>query len=93
MRFVPTKTVEQQDMLSIHRVRARLVKNRTALANEIRGLLLEFGIIILQGINKITGKLTEILDSNQLSDIRHQTFSDLKEELIANDNRIKALAS
>lgn len=44
MRFVPIKTVEQQDMLSIHRVRARLVKNRTALANEIRGLLLEFGI-------------------------------------------------
>ena len=46
MRFVPIKMIEQQDMLSIHRVRARLVKNRTALANEIRGLLLEFGIII-----------------------------------------------
>ena len=43
MRFVPIKSVEQQDILSIHRVRQRLVKNRTALANEIRGLLLEFG--------------------------------------------------
>lgn len=82
MRFVPIKMIEQQDMLSIHRVRARLVKNRTALANEIRGLLLEFGIIIPQGINKITDKLTEILDNNQLSGISHQTFSDLKEEFI-----------
>lgn len=89
MRFVPIKSVEQQDMLSIHRVRARLVKNRTALANEIRGLLLEFGIIIPQGINKITNKLTEILDSNQLSGISYQTFSDLKEEFIANDKRVK----
>ncbi len=44
MRFVPVKSVEQQDILSIHRVRERLVRNRTALANEIRGLLLEFGI-------------------------------------------------
>ena len=91
MRFVPIKMIEQQDMLSIHRVRARLVKNRTALANEIRGLLLEFGIIIPQGINKITDKLTEILDSNQLSGISHQTFSDLKEEFVTNNNRVKEL--
>ncbi len=46
MRFVPIKLVEQQDVLSIHRVRERLVKNRTALANEIRGLLHEFGVTI-----------------------------------------------
>lgn len=91
MRFVPIKMVEQQDMLSIHRVIARIVKNRTALANEIRGLLLEFGFIIPQGINKITDKLTEILDSSQLSGISHKTFSDLKEEFIANNSRIKEL--
>ena len=48
MKFVPIKSIEQQDILSIHRVRERLVKNRTALANEIRGLLLEFGLIIPQ---------------------------------------------
>ncbi len=35
MRFVPIKSIEQQDILSIHRIRARLVRNRTALANEI----------------------------------------------------------
>ena len=53
MRFVLIKSIEQQDILSIHRVRQRLVKNRTALANEIRGLLHEFGFIIPQGINKV----------------------------------------
>jgi len=67
MRFVPVKSVEQQDILSIHRVRERLVRNRTALTNEIRGLLLEFGIAIPQGINKISTKLTEILDEGTLS--------------------------
>ena len=91
MRFVPIKSVEQQDILSIHRVRSRLVKNRTALANEIRGLLHEFGIIIPQGINKITAKLTEILDNEDLSQISYQTFSALKEEFIENDKKIKDL--
>jgi transposase len=91
MRFVPIKSVEQQDILSIHRVRSRLVKNRTALANEIRGLLHEFGIIIPKGINKITAKLTEVLDSEKLSPISQQTFSDLKDEFIENDQRIKDL--
>ncbi len=48
MRFVPIKTAEQQDILFIHRVRQRVVKNLTALANEIRGLLHEFGFVIAQ---------------------------------------------
>ena len=78
MRFVPVKSVEQQDILSIHRVRERLVRNRTALANEIRGLLLEFGIAIPQGINKISTKLTEILDKGTLSQLNYQTFSELR---------------
>lgn len=45
MRFVPIKTIDQQSILSIHRVRERLVKSRTALSNEIRGLLSESRII------------------------------------------------
>jgi transposase len=91
MRFVPIKSVEQQDILSIHRVRQRLVKNRTALANEIRGLLLEFGFTIPQGINKVIPMLTEILDGDNLSNISYQTFYALKEEFIENDNKIKTL--
>jgi len=91
MRFVPIKSIEQQDILSIHRVRERLIRNRTALANEIRGLLLEFGFIIPQGINKIIIKLTEILDGDYLSPMSYQTFCDLKEEFIDNDQKLKEL--
>ena len=50
MRFVPLKTQAQQTVLSLHRARAGLVKSRTALANQIRGLLGEFGIVLPQGI-------------------------------------------
>lgn len=91
MRFVPIKTAEQQDILFIHRVRQRLVKNRTALANEIRGLLHGFGFIIPQGINKIVTKLTEILDEGDLSQLSYRTFSELKEEFLENDKKIKEL--
>ncbi len=91
MRFVLIKTVEQQDILFIHRVRQRLVKNRTALANEIRGLLHEFGFVIPQGINKIMTKLTEILDEGALSQLSYRTFSELKEEFLENDKKIKEL--
>ncbi len=88
MRYVPIKSVGQRDILSIHRIRARLVKNRTALANEIRGLLNEFGFTIPQGINKVTAKLTEVLDSGGLSPISYTAFIELKEEFIDNDKKI-----
>jgi transposase len=48
MRFVPIKEVEQQDLQSLHRARERVVKARTALVNEIRGLLAEYGIVLPQ---------------------------------------------
>ena len=91
MRFVPIQSVEQQDVLQIHRVRERLVKNHTALANEIRGLLHEFGIIIPQGINKIMLYLTEALDGNKLSDMSKETFKTLADEFYDNDKRISEL--
>jgi transposase len=52
MRFVPIKRVEQQDLQALHRIRERLIKARTALVNEMRGLLNEYGIILPQGITK-----------------------------------------
>ena len=88
MRFVPVKTTEQQDVLSIHRVRERWVKNRTALTNEIRGLLHEFGIIIPQGINKIMTHLEEALEGDKLSGMSKETFMILRDEFKDNDKRI-----
>jgi len=62
MRFVPIKTPEQQGILALHRARQSFVKARTAQANQIRGLLAEFGIAIPQGISHIAKRLPTILD-------------------------------
>jgi transposase len=51
MRFVPTKSIEQQDIQSAHRIQSKAVSRRTALANQIRGLLTEYGVIIPKGIS------------------------------------------
>jgi transposase len=62
MRFVPIKNVEQQAVLALHRVRQGLVKARTAQANQIRGLLSEFGFILPQGIGFIGKRVPLLLD-------------------------------
>lgn len=49
MRFVPVKSDEQQAVLSLHRIRQGLIKERTALINQLRGLLSEFGLIMPKG--------------------------------------------
>jgi len=68
MRFVPIKNIEQQAVLSLHRVRQSFVKARTAQANQIRGLLTEFGLIIPQGIAHIAKRVPELIEdaSNEL---------------------------
>ena len=65
MRFVPIKTQAQQTMLSLHRARAGLVKSRTALANQIRGLLSEFGIVLPQGIRLLGQRAIEALSNRE----------------------------
>lgn len=62
MRFVPIKNVEQQAILSIHRARQGFVKARTAQANQMRGLLSEFGIVMPQGIRSINKRMSDILE-------------------------------
>lgn len=62
MRFVPIKNIEQQAVLSLHRVRQGFVKARTAQANQIRGLLAEFGLVIPQGITHIAKRVPELIE-------------------------------
>ena len=62
MRFVPVKTLEQQDIQAIHRVREQLIKSRTAQANQIRGLLGEYGIVLAKGVSQLRARLPEILE-------------------------------
>ena len=59
MRFVPVKSIEQQAVLSLHRVRQGFVKARTAQANQIRSLLGEFGLIMPAGISHIAKRVPE----------------------------------
>jgi transposase len=47
MRFVPRKTIEQQDLQALHRIRSRLIGTRTQIGNQIRGLLAEYGIVLI----------------------------------------------
>jgi len=93
MHFVPIKQVAQQDIQSIHRVRSRLIKNRTALINEIRGLNLEYGIAIPQGALKVKSQLRSIIDdkANELTVSSRELMQDLYDELIEVDERLKKI--
>ena len=66
MRFVPIKNVEQQAMLSIHRVREGFIGDRTATGNRIRGLLAEFGLIIPQGIHHLRTRVPELIEDGTI---------------------------
>lgn len=90
MRFVATKSEEQQDIQTLHRVRERLIKSRTALSNEIRGLLLEYGIVIAKGISHVRTKLAGILEEHKEahSALWLETFCKLQEEFCLLDKRI-----
>ena len=83
MRFVPVKTVEQQGILAVHRVRQGFVKARTAQANQIRGLLSEFGIVIPKGLTHVAKRIPEILEDakNGLTDPFRRQLYRLSEHL------------
>ena len=93
MRFVAMKTVEQQAILSVHRARQGFVKARTAQANQIRGLLSEFGIVISQGIRSITKQVPEILEDgeNGLPGTMRNLIERLTENLKEMDRQAKEL--
>lgn len=93
MRFVPIKTIEQQDIQMILRVKERLEKQQTALANQLRGLLREYGVFIPVGIDKLFSKLPDILEDaeNELTGYSRTIFCLLGEELRANRKLIKRI--
>ena len=93
MRFVPIKNGEQQAVLALHRARQGFVKARTAQANQIRGLLAEYGIVIPQGISHIARQLPEILEDgeNGLPGAFRQLIDRLGEHLKALDRQVDEL--
>jgi transposase len=93
MRFVAVKSAEMQVVLALHRARQGFVKSRTAQANQIRGLLAEFGIVIPKGIGHIAKRLPEILEDgeNGLPGMMRQLFERLGEELKALDQQVEEM--
>jgi transposase len=101
MRFVPIKSVDQQAVLTLHRVRQLRVTERTALVNQLRGLLGEYGVVISQGIANLRKALPGILEDaeNGLPDLARVVFAELgtrigelDRQIDDYDHKIQALA-
>ena len=90
MRFVPIKSIEQQDVQILHRIRQRLVKQRTALTNQTRGMLAEYGIVMNKGRKAFKEMMPLILEDaeNQLTVISRALFCELSEEFTAIEDKL-----
>jgi transposase len=93
MRFVSAKSIEQQDIQSLHRVRSRLVSSRTGLANQIRGLLSEYGIVLPQRVSQLRRGLPLILEdaTNELTAFSRRLFASLYHELLSLEEKLGAI--
>lgn len=99
---VPIKSIEQQDIQLLHRLRQRQVQHSTALANQIRSLGREYGVIFPKGINTLISHLPEALEdgSNELSPVaryaladQHRYLIDVREAIETFQHQIEQLAA
>jgi transposase len=90
MRFVPVKEVDQQDLQAFHRARERVVKARTALVNEIRGLLAEYGIVLPQSVTQFRHAFLVTLEAERtkLTPLSTELFLQLYEEFGVLEQRL-----
>ncbi len=93
MRFVEVKSVEQQDIQAVHRVRSELVGQRTSKANQIRGLLGEYGLVAPVSIGALRRAIPQWLEDaeNGLSDRFRRVLAGLWEDVRWLDGRIGEL--
>ncbi|EKE79327.1 IS110 family transposase [Idiomarina xiamenensis] len=91
MKFVPTKSQDQLDIQALHRARQRIVNHRIATVNQIRGLLLDRGIVIGKAVSRLRNAVPLILEdaSNGLSIRMRRTIAQLYELMRDLDTRIK----
>ena len=89
-RVVPIKWVEPQDLQVLHRIRERLITARTALVDEIRGLLNEYGIVLPQSITKFRALIVDKLEADQakLTVLSTEVFWHLYDEFLAVEKRL-----
>src|SRR5437588_10094255 len=95
MKFVATKTADQLDLQALHRVRERLVSQRTGIINQIRAFLLERGIAMRQGQRFLRAELPRILSTppDVLSPCMVRVIEDLAGDWRRLDERIESLSS
>jgi transposase len=93
MRFVPQKSIGQQDLQALHRIRSRLIGSRTQLGNQIRGLLAEYGLVLPLHLSQVRKQLPALFaeDHPLLTAFSRELFASLYEELCAIDQRIQAM--
>jgi transposase len=95
MRFVSAKSIDQHDIQCIHRVRERLISARTALMNEIRGLLAEYGVVLPVGKSALLNRLSDLLEKavsrSDMTTLSFTLFSEMHAELRELDQRIGQL--
>lgn len=94
MRFVTVKSRRQQDLQALHRVREELMQQRTAKANQIRGLTAEYGIVAPVGLSRLRSAIPVWLEdaNNGLSDLFRATLADLQADLMRLDERVEQLS-
>src|SRR5215212_10750944 len=88
LNFVPVKSLECQDLQSLHRIRDRLVHNRTSLINHTRGLLAEYRVVLPQGAKRFTVQVSQAVSEAELSDLARELFDELLDQLGDVDRRI-----
>lgn len=89
MKFVRVKSVDQQDIQSLHRIRERFVSHRTRISNQTRGLLSEYGLVATSGFKALKALMQEALESNALSALVKEEIASIYEELLDLDERLK----
>lgn len=90
MRFVPPKSLEQQDLQAAHRIRQGLISERTAVVNRLRGLLSEYGMVLARRPATVRRELPDILtdERNGLTAIARELLSDVYEHFQQIEQRI-----
>ena len=93
MRFVAVKTVEQQDLQPIHRIRSAIMSQRTAKANQIRGLVAEYGLVAPQQLGPLRSAIRCWLEDaeNGLTDYLRSLLHDLWADLQQLEARLSGL--
>lgn len=103
MRYVSPKSIEQQDMQSVLRAREGCVEIRTKIANQIRGLLMEYGVVFGTGMNQVRKRLPELFDRAQenglsvafkeLLEAQYKILRAMDEQVDAYDLKIRKIAN